>query len=147
MAWLPTPEHLQHWLAVLPDFLPSNQGKHFASLRNHIDALCYLSSNSYKTIKVYLSTIRHMHVTAGIQPAAHTSPSTNPEGNSVQPGNFPFSSTPSAHHTPTTTKHPSKQSHHYNNIPTWAACCLAFFGFLHVSEFTTLSDTQYDPLH
>ena len=38
----------------------------------------------------------------------------------------------------------SQQPHHYNNILTWAACCLAFFGFLRVSEFTTPSDTQYD---
>ena len=26
----------------------------------------------------------------------------------------------------------------------WAAYCLAFFGFLRVSEFTTPSDSQYD---
>ena len=38
----------------------------------------------------------------------------------------------------------SQQPQSYNNILTWAACCLAFFGFLHMSEFTTPSDTQYD---
>ena len=27
----------------------------------------------------------------------------------------------------------------------WAACCLAFFGFLRVSEFTTPTLTDYDP--
>ena len=38
----------------------------------------------------------------------------------------------------------SQQPQSYNNILTWAACYLAFFGFLRVSEFTTPSDTQYD---
>ena len=38
----------------------------------------------------------------------------------------------------------SQQPHRYNNILMWAACCLAFFGFLRVSEFTTPSDTHYD---
>ena len=36
------------------------------------------------------------------------------------------------------------QPHCYNNIMMQAACCLAFFGFHRVSEFTTPSDTQYN---
>ena len=27
----------------------------------------------------------------------------------------------------------------------WAACCLAFFGFLRVGEIVTPSDTEFDP--
>ena len=38
----------------------------------------------------------------------------------------------------------SQQPHHYNNILMWAACCLAFFEFHRMSEFTTPSDTQYN---
>ena len=32
----------------------------------------------------------------------------------------------------------------YNNSMIWAACCLAFFGSLWVSEFTIPSDVQFD---
>ena len=36
------------------------------------------------------------------------------------------------------------QSHSYTNILIWVACCLAFFGFLRVSEFTIPSITSYN---
>ena len=38
----------------------------------------------------------------------------------------------------------SQKPQSYTNIMTWAACCLAFFGFLRVSEFTIPSQEQYD---
>jgi len=32
----------------------------------------------------------------------------------------------------------------YRNVILWAMCCLAFFGFLRVSEFTIPTDGSYD---
>ena len=37
-----------------------------------------------------------------------------------------------------------KQPTTYHNIMMWAACCVAFFGFLHSSKFTVPSPHQYD---
>ena len=39
----------------------------------------------------------------------------------------------------------SYEPHKYHNIMMWAACCIAFFGFLHCSEFTAPSQEDYDP--
>ena len=37
-----------------------------------------------------------------------------------------------------------KDPHDYHNIMMWAACCLAFIGFLRSSEFTVPSQDTYD---
>ena len=39
----------------------------------------------------------------------------------------------------------SRNPHKYHNIMMWAACCIAFFGFLCCSEFTVPSHDSYDP--
>jgi len=38
----------------------------------------------------------------------------------------------------------SHQPLHHENIMFWAACCVAFFGFLRVSEFTVPTQQDYD---
>ena len=38
-----------------------------------------------------------------------------------------------------------KNPQDYNNLMMWAACCIAFFGFLRCSEFTTPSLQEYGP--
>ena len=38
----------------------------------------------------------------------------------------------------------SQRPKSYMNVMTWAACCLAFFGFLRFSKFTIPSDDLFD---
>ena len=40
----------------------------------------------------------------------------------------------------------SRTSGNFRDIMIWAACCLAYFGLLRVSEFTTSSSDLFDPL-
>ena len=38
-----------------------------------------------------------------------------------------------------------KKAHSLYNITLWAMCCLAFSGFLRISEFTISTEASYDP--
>jgi len=103
----------------------------------------------HTTIKVWLSAVRHMHVIAGLHDLF--SEQLTPCLQLVLCGiKKSQASTPSRVRLPITLELMQNirqvlfsQPHSYTNIMLWATCCLAFFGFLCVSEFTI--PTDYDP--
>ena len=106
---------------------------------------------SHATIKVYLSAIRHMHVTSG--KLQHFNQQLTPRLQQILKG---IRKDQAATHPPKVRlpitlqilqdikRLLSGKPQSYTNTMTWAACCLAFFGFLRVSEFTVPTQDQYD---
>ena len=107
---------------------------------------------SPRTIRAYLTAVRHIHVCKGLH--KHFNQQITPRLHLILRGIQKQQS--SRHFTkprlPITfpilrsiKRVLSKDTPSYDNTTFWAMCCLAFFGFLRISEFTTPGDSPYDP--
>ena len=143
--------HIQHWPAAVKTFcqainastLPTSK----ATLTFFI-AHMTTESISYKTIKVYLSAVQHMHVSAGMSSefCQQFTPCLQLTLKRIQDSQaLPHSYKPclpiALQLLQNIYTYLSHQPYCYNNILIWEVC---YLGFLRVSEFTTPSDTQYD---
>ena len=104
---------------------------------------------SYTTIQLYLSAVRYSGIITAksttlrtprlnyVLKGIHKECAVNHQPRERQPITFPIMER----------LHMVLLQHsgNYNNIMIWAACCLAYFGLLRVSEFTTLSPDRFDP--
>jgi len=107
---------------------------------------------SLLTIKVYLSAVRYIHLCKGLHNQFNRQ--LTPRLNLILTGikrrqaaahlarpRLPIT-IQMLHKTRTLLK---RRASSYHNITLWAMCCLTFFGFLRVSEFTIPTDGSYDP--
>lgn len=115
--------------------------------------ITYLATHniSLATIKVYLSAVRHIHLCRGLH--NHFNQQLTPRLQLILRGirRRQACTRTVRRRLPITIqmlqrikKLLSRKPPSYNNTTLWAMCCLAFFGFLRVSEFTIPSEGSYD---
>ena len=110
-----------------------------------------VSNASHGTIKVYLSAVRHMHICRGWH--KHFRKQLTPRLLLILRGIKKRQADihPGKKRLPITIqllgriRHLLSKQPSYVNTTLWVMCCLAFFGFLRVSEFTILTEGSYEP--
>jgi len=110
-----------------------------------------MSNVSYGTIKVYLSAIRHMHICKGLH--ANFRQQLTPRLHLILRGikKRQAGLRPKRKRLPITIsllrkiRHLLAKQPSYDSTTLWAMCCLAFFGFMRVSEFTIPREGSYAP--
>ena len=108
---------------------------------------------SHGTIKVYLSAVHYMHVMSGLHEYFRQQLSPRLQLALTGIKRSQAATSPPRTRLPITLQlmHNlkrllSQQPSSYDNIMLWATCCLAFCGFLRVSEFTVPTQGDYDEL-
>ena len=109
------------------------------------------TNTSHSTIKVYLAAVRQLHVLSGLHEFFNRqlTPRLQQVLRGIKKCQAEFR--PTKLRLPITTQLMqqiqqmlSKEPHSYTNVMMWAACCIAFFGFMRVSEFTVPNRSSYD---
>ena len=110
-----------------------------------------VSNVSHGTIKVYLSAVRHMHICRGLR--KHFRKQLTPRLLLILRGIIKHQADihPVRKCLPITIqllgriRHLLSKQPSYVNTTLWAMCCLAFFGFLRVSELTIPTEAHTNP--